>query len=123
VYLNLLFQEGSFPKRVDRVADAGLGGIEAYGVNLNHGTIARRVAEHNLKWVCLSGKHLAFTDPDNHETAIESIEDSLTLAVEHGIQPLNVKSGETQEGLYLDTQRESVIAVLEEVALSPRRRA
>ncbi|MFB6295573.1 MAG: TIM barrel protein [Halobacteriales archaeon] len=115
-YLNLLFEEGSFPERVDRVAEAGLEGIEAYGFDLDHEAIAERAAEHDLEWVYLSGGRPDFTDSDNHEAAIESIEDSLALAAEHGIHNLNVKSGDTQEGLDAEAQRESVVAVLEDAA-------
>lgn len=115
-YLDMLFEDGSFPERVDRVADAGLDGIEAFGFGLDHDAIARRAAERGLEWVYLSGPRPDLTDPDSHEAAVESIEDSLDLAAEHGIHNLNVKPGVVQEGLDEAIQHESVLEVFRATA-------
>jgi hydroxypyruvate isomerase len=115
-YLNLLFEDTSFPERVDQVADAGLDGIEAYGFDLDHQAIGRRCEKRDLDWVYLSGVRPDFTDPDNHDAALESIEESLELATTHDIQNLNVKAGSIQEDIDEDSQRDGVIEILSEAA-------
>jgi hydroxypyruvate isomerase len=115
-YLNLLFDEGSLPERVERVAAAGYDGFEVYGFDQDLEAVAEARDEHGLEWVYLSGGRPDFTDPAAHDAAVESIEASLALAQEYDIHSLNVKSGAVQEGVDAETQRESVISVLREAA-------
>lgn len=115
-YLNLLFDSGSFPDRVDRVADVGYGGFEVFGFDQDFDAIAAKRDEHDLEWVYLSGGQPDFTDPENTDAALESIEESIELAEEYDIHNLNVKSGAEQDALDRETQRESVIEILREAA-------
>ena len=113
-YLNLLFDTGTFPERVDRVAELGYPGIEVYGFDQDLAEIAERRDDHGLDWVYLSGSRPDFTDPQNTEAALENIRESLELAEEYDIQNLNVKSGQTKANLTLEDQRASVINILEQ---------
>lgn len=113
-YLNLLFDDGSFPDRVDRVADLGYEGVEVFGFDQDLAGVADRVAANDLEWVYLSGGRPDFTDPLNYEDALESIRASVEVAAEYDIQNLNVKSGQTQPNVTHDDQRAAVVRVLEE---------
>lgn len=126
-YLNLNFDDGAFPERVDRAAEAGVDGIEVFGWNLGLGygpddlgfdldQIAERVEAHDLEFVYLSGARPDLTDPESKADALESIERSVELAEEYGVRNVNVKAGAIQFDLDRETQRQSVIEVLREAA-------
>jgi hydroxypyruvate isomerase len=115
-YLNLLFESGPFPDRVERVAATGYGGVEVYGFDRDLAAIAEAVDAHDLEWVYLSGPRPDLTDPAARDAALESVRESIALAETHGVQHLNVKAGTTRDGLDRATQRESVVEVLRAAA-------
>jgi len=115
-YLNLLFDEGSFVERVDRVAEAGYDGVEPFGWDHDVEAIAERCDEHGLDLAYMSGERPPLTDPERTEEAIRSVEETLAVAGRVGCRDLNVKSGPAQPGLDPAAQRENVREVLREVA-------
>jgi hydroxypyruvate isomerase len=126
-YLNLNFNEGAFPERVDRAAATGVDGIEVFGWNLGLGygsddpgfdldAVAERVEAHDLEFVYLSGARPDLTDPERNADALKSIERSIELAEEYGVQNVNVKAGAIQSDLDRETQRQNVVEVLRAAA-------
>lgn len=115
-YLNLLFDEGSFPDRVDRVADAGLLGVEFYGWDRDLRAIADRVADRDLEMVYMSGGRPALCDPRQSDAAIENIEKTIEMASDIDCHNLNVKAGPIQDDLARTEMRQNVVEVLERVA-------
>lgn len=111
-YLNLLFDEGSDPERVARVADVGYDAVELYGFDRDLAGVARAVADHDLEWVYLSGERPDFTDPGATAAAVKSVERSIDLARRHGVPKVNVKAGATQSGLDDEAQRRNVVEVV-----------
>ena len=112
-YLNLLFEDESFPDGVDRAASLGYDGIEVFGFDVDFEEIADRIEANDQEWVYLSGGRPDFTDPRNYEAALESIQESVEIAAEYGISNLNVKSGDIQPHVTHDDQRAAVVRVLE----------
>lgn len=115
-YLNLLFDSGSFPERVDRVAAAGYDGVEYFGWDHDAAAIADRCGEHGLELVYISGERPPLNDPDAVGEAVESVERSIAVAERVGCRTLNVKSGPTQPELDAPTQRQQVVETLRAVA-------
>jgi hydroxypyruvate isomerase len=115
-YLNLLFNEDPMPEHVDRVAEAGLDGIELYGFDHDVVTIGERCKEHGLAFVYMSGSRPPLNHPDRSVDAINNIKRSIDLAERVDCKNINVKAGQVQDGLDKETERNSVVNVLREVA-------
>ncbi|MFB6138536.1 MAG: hydroxypyruvate isomerase family protein [Halobacteriaceae archaeon] len=115
-YLNLLFDEGDFPERVDRVAEMGLDGVEFYGWNRDVAAVADRIHANDLDFVYMSGGRPALCDPDEEQAAVENVEESIDLAAEHGCINLNVKGGAVVDGLTRQEMHDQTARVLERVA-------
>lgn len=115
-YLNLLFDRGSLPERVDRVAELGLDGVECFGWDVDREGIADRVAANDLEWVYLSGGRPTLCDPAEEDAAVANIEETLAFAGELGIHNLNVKAGTSQPDMTAEEMHDQVVRVLERAA-------
>ena len=115
-YLNMIFDDGTLAERVDHVADAGFDGVECYGWDLDFETIIGRTDARSLEFVYLSGSRPPSNDPNGIDEAVAQIHESIELAERVGCRNLNVKGGETLDGVSEANQRTAVVEVLERVA-------
>jgi hydroxypyruvate isomerase len=111
-----LFDEEQFENGIEIVASAGFDGIEIYGFENHKDNILEKCREHGLEWIYLSGDRPDFTDPANHEAALDNIRRSLQIAEKINCKYINVKSGKNQKKLDFETQRRSVIKILQTAA-------
>lgn len=117
VCIEMIFEEEPFLDRIDRTAETQADAIEFWGWrDRDLDTIAERAAAVDLEIAAMGAGAPPITDPDNHDDAVERIEESVQAAAEYDCPVLILPPGPTQDAYHRITQFRSIVETLRTVA-------
>lgn len=117
VNLNMVFDDDSFERRVERAAAAGADAVGVFGKGPDElREIADAAADHGVDLAYASSLVGPTNDPGRVETSVEEVESAVALASEIGVKLVNATPGTDLDGVDDATQFETTVDVLRRTA-------